>query len=467
MRLQTRIGRYLAILLILGGAGASLAFAIPWMRHWLKHDEPVKTATQPGGPRILATDTLSISEDLVHSLGIRTVKVSKPTRYRGLAPLPGALALDPNRMARVHARFPGEVVEVGAHQDWTALAPALAGLAWQDGLAALAGALAAPGRPLSYGDPVYPGQLLAVVWNKDLVEKKWELVDALSQKNLDERTVARQEKLAREGAFPFAQLEESRRRLAQSRSAVAKAELTLRAWRLAEQDLAEVYAEESRIQQEGVRDRSKAISWARVEVRAPLRGTILEKNVIVGDIIDTTTDLFKIADLHILKVHANLYEEDLPLLLKLAGPVRWNLQLKSDPAGGPLTGTVEKIGNLIDPNQHTVLLTGQVANPQGKLRPGQFITANIQLPPPDDEVEIPTAALLEDGEESIVLVQPHPEKLVYVLRRVTVVHRFKDVVTVLADLHSDQPVPGALGRREWVVSSGALELRNLMDVLQK
>jgi len=49
-----------------------------------------------------------------------------------------------------------------------------------------------------------------------------------------------------------------------------------------------------------------------------MAGVILEKNFTVGDIVDTTHDMFKIADLSRLGVMANVYEEDLPKLVALA-----------------------------------------------------------------------------------------------------------------------------------------------------
>jgi len=56
-------------------------------------------------------------------------------------------------------------------------------------------------------------------------------------------------------------------------------------------------------------------------VKAPLDGVILEKNIAVGDIVDTSLDLFKVADLTSLGVMVHVYEEDLPTLRALgAGP---------------------------------------------------------------------------------------------------------------------------------------------------
>src|SRR5207237_5911015 len=64
--------------------------------------------------------------------------------------------------------------------------------------------------------------------------------------------------------------------------------------------------------------------WARVEVRAPIDGTILEKNVALGQLVDnssSSTPLYIIGDLSRLSVWANLYEEDIPALLALPRPI--------------------------------------------------------------------------------------------------------------------------------------------------
>ena len=75
-----------------------------------------------------------------------------------------------------------------------------------------------------------------------------------------------------------------------------------------------------------------------MEVRCPFDGMVLEKNIVAGDIVDTNLDLFKIADLSVLGVMANVYEEDLPALdgLRARGPaVDDVLKSQADAAGIP------------------------------------------------------------------------------------------------------------------------------------
>src|SRR5262249_25519588 len=157
-------------------------------------------------------------------------------------------------------------------------------------------------------------------------EKKSELVDACSQWFLNKETLKRLEALFQSGAVPEARILEARRNEQASAIAVAKAERTLQAWRLTEGEIAAVRQEAEHLSHgKQARDPARERTGARVEVRAPLAGTILEKNANVGGIVDTTADLFKVADLSRLTVLAHAYEEDLPALLALPRPIRWSI----------------------------------------------------------------------------------------------------------------------------------------------
>jgi cobalt-zinc-cadmium efflux system membrane fusion protein len=402
------------------------------------------------GARLAGPDTLELPAEVASALGVRTDEARKAEKPRALPPLVGSLALDPNTLVRVHSRFPGEVVEVGvATGQEGSTTPTLR-------------------RPLRFGDRVHQGDLLAVVRSKDLGEKKSELVDALSQQRLDEDNLNRLLNVGERGAVPERSLREAQRNVEADRIAVAKAERTLHAWRLTDEEIQQVRDEAERLRKDEGRDPRLEKEWARVEVRAARDGTILEKNVTPGDLVDTGTDLFKVADLTKLAVWANVYEEDLAALQDLPRPVPWTVRLKANPEGTPYHGTVSQVGEIIDPNQHVALVTGAVDNAQGELRVGQFVTATITLPPSPDEVEIAPAALLEDGITSCVLVQADPARPAYTLRKVRVVRRLHDVVSVRSRLGEDSPEDGvsALRPGERVVISGAVELKAALEDLR-
>lgn len=384
------------------------------------------------GAQRLKPDTLRLSPETMTALAVQTTPACRPTRPRTLE-LTGSLGIDTNRLARVHTRFAGEVVEIGMQTIRDA-----------DGQTAY--------RPLDLGDRVHPGQLLAVIWSKDLGEKKSELVDALSRLRLDQATLERMQE--HRAALPERSIQEAAQKVEADQISVERARRTLRSWRLTDAEIRQVEQEAERLRTRPGRSTADLDpDWARVEVRAPFAGTLLERNVAPGDIVDPSADLFKIADLSQLRVWAHAYEEDLPLLHALPQPIRWKVRLAADASAEPFAGAVERIGDLVDPNDHTARVLGRVDNSDGRLHAGQFITASIELPPPAAEVEVPTAALIEDGRSSVVFVQPDPALAEFTRRAVQVTRRQRDVVSVRGSLR--------LGER--VVTSGALELNASLD----
>jgi cobalt-zinc-cadmium efflux system membrane fusion protein len=446
----------IAVLAGVGLVGIAAA-AVPLVKSWLKPTvEKAAAAADPERFAELVPDephALRLSPAVARKLGVVTTEGQKAPPPEPLK-LAGSLFLDPSRLARVHARFAGEVVEIGMVE------------ATCDNLQQPC----AITRLVRFGDLVNKDQLLAVVWSKDLGEKKSELVDALSRLRLDQGTLQRLEELYRKGAIPERSVREADRNVEADLIAVARAERTLRSWRLTDAEIETVKAEAGKVRREqGPQDTEREKQWARVEVRAPFAGVVLEKNIAPGDVVDTSLDLFKIADLSCLEVLAHAYEEDLTVLQSL-GPQqrRWRIYLKSDPEAKPFEGTFDQIGQIIDPNQHTALVMGWVDNPQGRLRVGQFISAAIDLPPPPNQVMISKTALIEDGHECGVFVAPDANEPCYIWRKVLVVRRGRDGVFLRSEPTADERCQGfePLAPGERVVSAGAVELAAALKDLQ-
>ena len=154
--------------------------------------------------------------------------------------------------------------------------------------------------------------------------------------------------------------------------------------------------------------------------RLPADGVVIERNLTLHEIVvDNTTNLFQIADLGKLFVTANCPEDDLPLLEGLQesshGLIPWTVKTVGSP---PMSGYIDDISYLIDPNQHTAVVKGYIENKQARLRGGQFISATVELPPPEDVVEIPISAMIEDGQDTVVFVETDAAKQQYTMRRV-------------------------------------------------
>lgn len=408
--------------------------------------EATRTADVVGEGMANAIDATTIEIPArVAELNKMAIAVAKmPTRERELV-LRGSLAIDSGKLVHVHTRFPGRIVEVGTIED--ADAPSTSGEPRR--------------RPLGFMDRVTKGQQMAVLWSKDLGEKKSELVDALARLHLDQQALSRMEDLTQRGAISEKNLRDAQRQVQTGEIAVSKAERTLRSWEVSEEEIAHVRAEAGRIGKDLQESPQQDAEWARVEITSPINGTIVEKNFSMSDLVDTDADLFKVADLSVLNVWLHAYEEDLPYLQRLPKPIPVAIRLPANPEIGVLPGAVERIGDIIDPNEHMALLIGHVENPHGELRAGQFVTATVGLAPEEGVVEIPTRSLVEDGTESLVFVQPDSAVYRFKPRRVSVARRFFDIVQVRSHLSPEQKVRGLeeLHEGERVAASETVQLK--------
>jgi cobalt-zinc-cadmium efflux system membrane fusion protein len=328
------------------------------------------------------------------------------------------------------------------------------------------GAPAGQTRRLQFGDRVTKGQLLAVIWSKDVGEKKSDLVDAISKLNLDETLLNSLNKL-KEGEVPGSRVREAERARESDIIEVDRVERTLRSWRLTEEEIGVVRAEAEKIHKGDVKsDIEVDKSWAEIEVRSPLDGIVLEKSIVAGAIVDTDLDLFKIADLSVMGVMAQVYEEDLPALDALPRDQRrWTIYLQSRSGSSGIPGTFDLIGNIVDPQIHTAAVFGWLDNKDGRLRDGQFITAVVDLPTDEHEVVIPDTALIEDGPNATVFVATDESGKHVTRRSVALVSRGEDVAFVRSEPTEHDAANGCqpLKPGEWVVSSGSIELDGALD----
>jgi cobalt-zinc-cadmium efflux system membrane fusion protein len=435
---------------------AALVGVIVWRSARGEPEEAAKTPPDATAKRALsqaASGSIELTPRVVKLGGFEIARATQPTRLRKLE-LRGSLAFDSNRLVNVSTQFPGRVMEIATIEEPAIQSPGKP-------------VAASSKRQLSYTDHVTKGQRLALVWSKDLGEKKSELVDAQARLMLDQVTLNRLKGLVESGSVAERSVRDAERNVNGDVIAVDKAKRTLRSWQISEDEIDRIGAEAEFVHQTGKGEKRIDVDWARVDVVAPIDGTLVEKNVTVGDIVDTNDELFKIADLRSLTVFLHAYEEDLMYLRRLGLPIRAEIRLPANPDLGVLEATIDRIGDIIDPNEHMALLIGSVKNVGGVLQAGQFVSATIPIWNEPDIVEIPTKALVDEGNDSYVFVQPDPQVLRFQCRKVSVIRRHRDVVYLRSHLSADERGQGLqeLHADELVVSRGALELRE--DLLQQ
>ncbi|MHB1426211.1 MAG: sigma-70 family RNA polymerase sigma factor [Gemmataceae bacterium] len=399
---------------------------------------------------VRGSDGVRLPTDMLAKLGIQTAVVKSRVMARPrVLEFPGSLAIDPNRLTRVRCRFaPAEVVEIGKSEGVD------------------------ENRELHAGDKVRKGQMLVRLSSIEVGYKKNDLFDALVQYELDQKSYDNMKKIS--SVIPLDLLDTQWSKVQSDRNAINRARSTLLAWGIAEEEIDAVGEEakdapKRKGKPETEAERAKRLRrWSRVELKTPNDGVIIERSVSLHEIVeDNGRSLFQIAQLDRLKVLAQVPEDDLPLLNALEPEQRrWTIRPK---AGSPvLPGRIEEVGSLIDSNQHTAVATGFIDNPEGQLRPGQSITARVDLSPPAGELVLPAGAVVEEGRQALVFVQPDAKKFFYEQRRVAVVRRSQDVVHVRSRLTAAQERQGFQTVRpgESVVTAGAVGLKAILEDLK-
>src|SRR5262249_45196992 len=122
LTLKERWGKVVAwTLLSLTGIGG-LVLAIILLPQWTqarvneRNNQPT-LATTAARVRRLDDRLLTVPPEVLRALDIRTTRATTANQARTLPPLTGSLALDTNRLVRVHTRFAGEVVKLGTFND--------------------------------------------------------------------------------------------------------------------------------------------------------------------------------------------------------------------------------------------------------------------------------------------------------------------------------------------------------------
>lgn len=469
-------------LVILVGVGVAAA---PHVIRWLQKPEDQSDTAPENQPSYgLTYDAagrpgLRLSAPVVEALQVLAVP-AKP--LKGERPLPSQLAqvsYDIDHLYPVRSIANGRVTRILPNTN-PSLSPE-------------------PNRPIGFGDVVAKDQLLAMVRSTDLAEKKGNYVDALLDLYMDKKRLASVEKAYTQGAYPEAAYQDLVAKVQKDITAVERARRVLELVPLKEGEIDHLITESEEVKArfrslaektgkagQKLWSREQVETWARIEVRAPEAGTIVEKNTNVGDIADPGKDppLFRIANLKTLGVWINPPEEYLPILQRLleeqlTQEIRMELKLQSAPKSPPIKGRLTRFAPTLDPLQKTPLLLGRIENP-GNLLIGQLLRAKIFVPQDPGLVEIPTSALNEIHGESLVFVRTDKffEGPKYTLRRVSVAHRFADVVQVRSRLTRQDLAreKQQTGRRRWpvqplkagemVVTGGIVEMTDALDDLR-
>ncbi len=302
--------------------------------------------------------------------------------------LAGKVAYGEDRYSRISSPLQGRVVEVRVH----------------------------------LGDRVQAGNILLVVDSPDIAQAYSEYVKEDSDLQYATRAFDLAKDLYENRALPLKDLKQAENELIKARAEFRRAKERLLSLRVPAEELNKPL------------DKQKITS--RFEMKSPLTGIVVERNVTPGQSIgsDSSQVLFTVADLDMLQVVADVYERDLALV-KEGQFAKVRVEAYPD-VGFP--ATVASIGDVVDPTSRTIKLRAWVKNDDHKLKPEMFARLYLQVGESTPLLTIPREAVLEvDGKQYVFVVEGENQ---YVKREVKVSAISPDQMRVLEGLTSGQRI---------------------------
>jgi len=145
-----------------------------------------------------------------------------------------------------------------------------------------------------------------------------------------------------------------------------------------------------------------------IPVVSPIDGIVTARIVVPGQLVDSTTALFKVVNLDSVYADAQVFEKDLTSVA-VGDPVQVNVAAFP---GRSFTGHVSLVGREVNPDTRTILVRTVVRNPGWMLRPGMFASVVIRGKSATRSFAIPADAVLQHDTRQVVYVEVAPGQFV-------------------------------------------------------
>ncbi|MBS1799533.1 MAG: efflux RND transporter periplasmic adaptor subunit [Acidobacteria bacterium] len=279
------------------------------------------------------------------------------------------------------------------------------------------------------GQNVKAGTALAMLHSTDLSDTQFALIKAASQRDLAATSVKRAEQLVEADVIGRAELERRRAELLQAGTEAASYRTQLRGLGMTESQIHQL-------------ETTRKLS-ADYPIVTPKSGTVLKREIAIGQVVQPADPAFTIADLSNVWIVANVPEED-------AGPLRKGIEVEVKIPALPdrkITGRLSFVSPIVDPDTRTVAVRMEVPNPNGLLKPDELASMTF-IGHTDKKLTVPNAAVVREDNKDCVFVQIAPEK--FILREVSLGEEENDRRVVLDGVKPN----------ERIVTEGAFHLNN-------
>ena len=137
-----------------------------------------------------------------------------------------------------------------------------------------------------------------------------------------------------------------------------------------------------------------------LRVYSPIDGVVVEKMVVAGQMVEAGMKLYRLADLSLVWVQSQIYEQDLSFV-RLGQEAAMSLSYMPETK---FRGRVTYIYPTVDDKTRTAKIRMEFHNPGLLLKPGMFATVELSAELSDSTLLVPDSAVLRSGEKNTVFL---------------------------------------------------------------
>lgn len=385
------------LLLLIAGAGLGA-----WKFGWFTAPQvpTVATALQSAPSTSTWDGMVTLNEKQQAAMGVTFAPVAAQEKPVQL-PLVGTTKYDEDRLSRVRIMFRARVDKVHIRT----------------------------GQTVKTGDPlidIYSTALADAKSEYEISRIEWEYSDRLAKTR---------ESLRKQQSISEQLYLETRNELLRRARELNIAKDRLLIFGLSEEEIAAI-------------DSQEGSEKARMTVRAPADGVVVDRQVVVGNLYDENDTLLVVTPVDHLWVWGNVYESDIDVV-RLGQT--WEIQFPF--LHQTIPGHVDYISNHVDPTTRAVRIRTSIPNPDGRLKADMLVSGALQIEPGADRTIVPRSALVVAGERAYVFVRTPQSIDKFQRRSVTVVH----------ETATDAILESGIAPGDEVVTTGALILAQLFE----
>ena len=291
-------------------------------------DDHAEHAEMSYGPDVHEDEepAIELTPEEIQEIGLETAVAGGGTIDTHMS-LAGEIRVNQDRMAHVVPRVEGVVAQVGK----------------------------------KLGDTVNASEVIAVIESQDLADAKAGYLAAVERYEMAELSFNREEKLWKEEIS-------SEQDYLEKKQALTEASIEMRS---IEQKLHAIGFDKSYLKK--LSGQSEQF-LTRFEIKAPFQGTIIEKHIVLGELVGTESAVYVVADLSSVWVDLQVYPKDLKHIEKGQKVI-----ISADSEMPDASGIISYVGPIVGAESRTALVRVVLSNESGVFRPGLFITAQVAV----------------------------------------------------------------------------------------